>query len=65
MCSSQFLSVDGWWVEHGYVSCQSVLQNLDPKSMALGPRTMHTHGFDFDCSRDENKGGYYISGEMF
>ena len=34
MCSSKFLSFDGWWVEPGYESCQSVLQNLDPKSMA-------------------------------
>jgi len=45
MCSSKFLSFDGWWVESGYVSCQSVLQNLDPKSMAR-PHRKFLAGFD-------------------
>jgi len=29
---------------------------------ATGPHTMHTRGFDFECGRDEKRGGYYITG---
>jgi len=30
--------------------------------VASGPHTMHTRGFDFECGRDEKRGGYYITG---
>ena len=31
-------------------------------SVKNGPHTMHTRGFDFECGRDEKRGGYYITG---
>jgi len=34
------------------------------KTVDLGPRTMNTHGFDFDCGTDEQKGGYCTSGQI-
>jgi len=48
MCSRKFLSFNGWWVEPGYVSHHSVLQNLDPKSMARSHQKFLT-GFDSCC----------------
>jgi len=42
------LRVDSW---------RSALYPVD-----WGPHIMHTRGSDFECGRDEKRGGYYITG---